>query len=114
MRKDKRIGREARTIEIMIRIHCRSLHGGGSGLCRDCEALRAYTLDRLERCPFGEEKPVCSFCTIHCYKPAMREAVRAVMKHSGPRMLARHPVLGLLHLLDAWRKAPGRGKPSSG
>jgi hypothetical protein len=45
---------------------------------------------------------------VHCYKPDMREKVRAVMRYAGPRMLRRHPVLSVLHLIDSLRKTPDR------
>jgi hypothetical protein len=39
----------------------------------------------------------------------MRERVREVMIFAGPRMLLRHPVLALLHLVvDERRPAPAR------
>ena len=46
-------------------------------------------------------------CPTHCYKPEMRERVRAVMRYSGPRMLREHPVLAIAHLADGRRRAPG-------
>jgi hypothetical protein len=92
--------REKRTIETMVRLHCRDVHASGDTLCAECAALLAYAHARLDRCPFGAAKPRCSACRIHCYRPDMREAVRRVMKHAGPRMLLRHPVQALAH---AWR-----------
>jgi hypothetical protein len=38
----------------------------------------------------------------------MRGQVREVMRYAGPRMLLRHPVLAVLHLLDGMRPIPGR------
>ncbi|HNY64700.1 MAG TPA: nitrous oxide-stimulated promoter family protein [Deltaproteobacteria bacterium] len=96
--------REARTLDAMMRLYCRKVHGSGKGLCPECGELKAYAHERLNRCRFGEDKPVCSACTVHCYKPAMRERIRQVMRYSGPRLLVRHPVLALLHLLDARRR----------
>ena len=103
-----RLGREWRTLDAMIAITCHDLHGGGRRrLCTDCDALRAYAHLRLLKCPFGPEKPTCARCKVHCYKPEMRERVRLVMRHAGPKMLLRHPVLALLHLLvDERRVAP--------
>ncbi len=44
---------------------------------------------------------------MHCYRPEMRQRVRDVMIFAGPRMLLRHPVLALLHLVvDERRPAP--------
>jgi len=102
-----RLAREARTLRAMIDIYCRGQHGTRSQLCADCAELRDYALARLDRCPFQEQKPTCANCTVHCYKPVMRERVRAVMRYAGPRMIWRHPILALLHLLvDSRRPAP--------
>ena len=96
----RRIAREWKTIQLMIRLYCRDLHDGREALCAGCEELRAYAERRLEKCPFAEEKPTCVACPVHCYEAAMRERVRVVMRYAGPRMLLRHPVLTLLHLRD--------------
>jgi hypothetical protein len=40
---------------------------------------------------------------VHCYRAQQRERIRRVMRYSGPRMLLAHPLLALLHLLDARR-----------
>ena len=78
-------------------------------LCAECHDLRQYAHLRLTRCPFGPDKPTCANCKVHCYKPEMRERVRQVMRHAGPNMLLRHPVLALLHLLvDERRPAPDK------
>jgi hypothetical protein len=66
-----------------------------------------YARTRLRKCPFQEGKTTCAKCPIHCYKPDRREKIRAVMRYAGPRMLVRHPILALLHLIvDNWRKEP--------
>jgi hypothetical protein len=36
----------------------------------------------------------------------MRARVKAVMRYAGPRMLLRHPVLGIAHVIDGRRPAP--------
>jgi hypothetical protein len=36
----------------------------------------------------------------------MRERVRVAMRYAGPRMLFRHPIMALLHLIDGLRKEP--------
>jgi hypothetical protein len=93
----------------MLRIFCRDHHGGVGGLCSDCEDLRCYAFQRLDNCPFGEAKPACNHCEVHCYSQQMRERVREVMRYAGPRMLLRHPVLSVLHLLDERRPVPTLG-----
>lgn len=88
---------EFKTIKTMVWLYCSKRHG--EPLCLDCEELLEYARLRIEKCPFGAEKPTCENCTVHCYKPAMRERVKEVMRFSGPRMLTRHPVLALRHLI---------------
>jgi hypothetical protein len=125
-RPPRRLAREERTIAAMIAMYCRDHHGealaagapgtspGDStaatptaeGLCADCDGLLAYARLRLEKCRYGAGKPTCAKCATHCYKPEMRERVRAVMRYSGPRMLKEHPVLAVAHLADG-RKTPG-------
>lgn len=108
-RTDKRFvrrAREQRTMDAMMAMYCRYHHHGGQPLCAECAVLSDYARRRLERCVFGDEKPTCANCLVHCYKADMRERVRVMMRWAGPRMLLRHPVLGILHLLDGRRPAP--------
>jgi hypothetical protein len=102
--------REKRTIAVMIAMYCRGRHGSGGPLCVECEELRQYAFARLDRCRFGSDKPPCASCTVHCYKPAMREKARAVMRYAGPRMIWRHPILALRHWLDGRRNRSGPGQ----
>jgi hypothetical protein len=107
----QRLWREQRTIAAMIALYCRGHHRervGRRGLCAECAALDAYAAQRLDRCVFGPEKPTCFNCPIHCYKRDMREAIREVMRWAGPRMLRRHPVLAILHVLDGRRLPPAQ------
>ncbi|MEA1952364.1 MAG: nitrous oxide-stimulated promoter family protein [Planctomycetota bacterium] len=99
----KRLDREARTLSAMARIYCKAHHGRRGELCGECSELLEYAQTRLACCPFGADKPTCAKCSVHCYEPAMRERVRAVMRYSGPRMILCHPLLALLHLLDGLR-----------
>lgn len=108
----QRLEREATTIEKMIVLYCRSLHGSREGLCEECAALRDYAFKRVSHCRFGAAKPVCAKCPVHCYKPDMRERVRAVMRWAGPRMLLHHPLLAIGHLLDSARSGKTVAKAS--
>jgi predicted amidophosphoribosyltransferase len=94
------LARERRTVEAMICLYCRGQHGCPGDLCAACRELADYARARLERCPFGEAKPTCARCPVHCYRPEMRERIRAVMRYAGLRMLLRHPLLALGHLFD--------------
>ena len=93
------MGAESRTAEAIIEIFCHGQHVKKEGLCPECRELLDYVVQRLEKCPFQENKPKCVKCPVHCYKPDMREKIRAVMKYAGPRMLYRHPVLSGAHYL---------------
>lgn len=110
---DRRLARERRTITAMIRLYCREQHSPEAGLCPQCQALNEYALQRVERCPFGAEKPVCAKCLVHCYKPEMRVQVRTVMRYAGPRMLLHHPGMAVQHLIDGLRYQPRPLKKSS-
>ncbi|MCX7171711.1 MAG: nitrous oxide-stimulated promoter family protein [Proteobacteria bacterium] len=100
--------RELRTIRVMLGMYCRGNHAGsGAQLCADCDALFDYATRRLERCVFGDAKPTCANCAVHCYSADKREQIREVMQWAGPRMLLRHPLLAIFHLLDGRRPAPG-------
>ena len=101
-----RVAREQKTIETMIGIYCRGKHERKGELCSDCRQLLDYARTRLEKCPFQENKSTCAKCTVHCYKPEMREKIRVVMRYSGPRMLLRHPVLAVMHLVVDGRRQP--------
>lgn len=106
----RRIAREKKTVAAMIAMYCRDRHGGGPRLCRECAELLDYARGRLDNCPFGEEKPACAKCAVHCYRRAERERITAVMRYSGPRMLTRHPILALRHLLDGFHHQGHQGQ----
>jgi hypothetical protein len=108
----QRMVREGKTIEFMIALYCHAHHQIDKGLCAECLALLRYAELRLKHCPFQERKATCGNCRIHCYKPAMREKIREVMRFSGPRMIWYHPLLALGHLLDGFRKEPLPAKDS--
>ena len=103
MGKSRRITREEKTIRAMLEIYCSHFHGGSSSLCASCNELYTYAEKRLAKCLYGSGKPQCNKCPVHCYKPSMREKVKEVMKFSGPRMLKKHPILAVLHIIDGFR-----------
>jgi hypothetical protein len=108
----KRRAREFKMIAAMLRMYCSAHHASGLGtLCCDCADLHDYAFRRLERCVFGDTKPTCANCTVHCYKASMRESIRQVMRWAGPRMIWRHPVLALRHQLDGLLPAPQLQRP---
>lgn len=102
MRKDIAIKREQekKMVSQMIALYCKKKHGVKHGICRECEELDTYARQQSDRCPFMETKTFCSNCKVHCYKPAMREKIREVMRYSGPRMIFSHPVTAIRHEIE--------------
>lgn len=81
----KRREREKRTVSQMIALYCAANHKD------EPHEVRAVC-----------GKPLCAACAelgAYCAKRTEREAIRAVMRFSGPRMLFAHPVAALRHLL---------------
>ena len=93
-----RIEEEKRVVEQMIRLYCRKCEGHDE-LCPSCKELLDYAHSRLERCRYGEHKPTCKKCSVHCYRPQMKEHIRMVMRWSGPRMIIYHPIAAIQHLI---------------
>lgn len=98
-----RIEQEKRVVAQMIALYCRHKEGNGT-LCPHCKALLEYAHARLSHCRYGEGKPTCKQCPVHCYSLRMREQIRTVMRYAGPRMLLYHPWSALKHLLIENRK----------
>jgi len=100
-----RLRREHETFRSMAHIYCGHHHGtSDGGLCTECESLMQYAEKRLEKCPYGPEKPTCAKCPVHCYKPAQREQARVIMRFAGPRMPWRHPLRAIAHVFDKLRR----------
>lgn len=104
----KRREREKRTVSQMIALYCAGNHSdaqktetsfAGEPLCAQCKELDDYAVLRTERCRKMEVKTSCEQCENHCYAPEAREKVRAVMRYSGPRMLGKHPIAAIRHLM---------------
>lgn len=96
--------REKEMVSRMIAFYCRKQHRSKGGLCPECAELAEYARQRSDKCPFMETKTFCSNCRVHCYKPEMREKIRAVMRFSGPRMLFSHPAAAIRHMIETRRE----------
>ena len=84
--ENKRVVRERSTMTRMIGINCSAHHDSfGDVLCAACREFQDYTEVRLQKCPYGEDKPTCANCPVHCYKPARRAQAREIMRYAGPR-----------------------------
>jgi hypothetical protein len=102
--------REKKTIEAMVRLYCEKKHGTKGALCAECDDFLDYAFLRLDKCPFQEKKSTCGKCTVHCYRPDMKEEAKTIMRFSGPRMILHHPSLALHHVWDGRRKPPTLGR----
>lgn len=128
-----RIADEKKVVALMIRMYCRRHcrqqgHNGKNSqtsqtsrttdtnqadrtgtrqntrqICPECAALLDYALRRLDNCRFGNGKPSCRKCPVHCYRADMRERIRTVMRWAGPRMIFHHPLAATKHLLRELR-----------
>ena len=116
-----RIADEKRVVALMIRMYCRrhcrqqgrtakteladrtGARHSTSPLCPECAALLDYAVRRLDSCRFGNGKPSCRKCQVHCYRADMRERIRKVMRWAGPRMIFHHPLAATRHLLRELR-----------
>ena len=101
-----KLNQERATVQAMIRIYCKDQHPEET-LCGSCAELAAYADQRLDMCPFGEGKPTCQNCPIHCYQKVQRERIKEVMRYAGPRMIWHHPVMAIRHLIQSRKPAHG-------
>ncbi len=96
---------EKNTVKVMIAMYCNKHHGtNGYELCMKCKELSSYSLQRLDTCTFGENKPPCKTCQVHCYRTSYRKLIVEIMKYSGPRMIIKHPLLAIAHFIRSRRK----------
>lgn len=95
---------EKKVVNKMITLYCNSKHNTKEQLCAPCLELNEYALARLERCPFGENKPTCGSCSIHCYKPKMKKQIQIVMRFAGPRMLLLNPIYTIRHFYKEYKR----------
>ena len=90
--------REKDMLYKMISLYCRIKHRQTRGeLCPDCAKVLEYAHDRCDNCPHMADKVSCRRCGTPCYKPDMREKIRAVMSWSGPRIILYHPITVIRH-----------------
>ena len=99
---------EKEVVSLMIGLYCKKKHKTKGVLCDECKKLDDYAKLRSDKCPFMETKTFCSNCSVHCYRPDMREKVRAVMRFSGPRMLLTHPIMALSHAMESRKEKKKR------
>ena len=91
-----RIEREKQTVQKMIELYCRHRLKQNT-IPEEYQQLIVYAHTRLGHCRFGEDKPVCKKCPIHCYAPKERQQIREVMRWVGPRMMVFAPETTIIH-----------------
>lgn len=96
---------EKKTVGKMIHIYCHAKHGTRHTLCANCMELNEYAQKRLSKCVYGDEKPTCKKCPVHCYTPSMKAKIKEVMHYAGPRMLLKNPLLAVVHVFSELRKS---------
>lgn len=94
-----RIDREKEVVSKMVKLYCRKRLGMAE-LNEEYKELICYSHRRLDSCKFGDKKPACKRCPIHCYKPDMREKIRNIMRWAGPRMIIYDPIAAIRHILN--------------
>ena len=93
--------KELSVVKMMIEFYCHhNHHTKHHELCPECQELYEYVVFRRSKCPWGDNKPFCANCPIHCYKPDMRQKIRDVMRFSGPRITFVHPIIAMRHLIE--------------
>jgi len=100
-----KIEQDKQTIRLMVDIYAKHHPGFDT-------ALADYACRRLDHCRYGDQKPACKNCPVHCYAPQQREQIRQVMRWTGPRMLLYSPRATFRHLwqLLKFRWQSKRGK----
>ncbi len=92
--------RDKATILLMIDLYCRKRLKDSPDRPR-YETLADYACRRLTHCRFGEDKPACKDCPIHCYAPEKRKMMQEVMRWVGPRMLYYSPRAAFRHIFQS-------------
>jgi len=98
----KRINTEKSTLYTILKLYCSNHHQSDEELCPQCRSLYDYAMERIDACVFGNGKPTCQNCPVHCYKKDRKEEIRQVMRYIGPRMPYRHPLLTIRHFANKY------------
>lgn len=94
------IKKEKDIVKVMIMMYSKGHNKIPFEENEELQELYKYCQMRLDKCPFRDKKRFCSKCKIHCYTQSRREQIKSVMKYSGPRMLYKHPILLLKHMVQ--------------
>lgn len=96
-----KLERDYKTIKVMVERYCKLEHGSKNNeLCEVCTDTLAYSEERLAKCKFGEEKPACAKCSVHCYRKDEKLKMIDIMRKTRVWMLLRHPILTFYHFFS--------------
>lgn len=94
-----KIEKDKQTIKFMVEFYCKyKLHQ--ISISEEYIQLIDYACLRLEHCKYGENKPACKNCNIHCYQLERREKICTIMRWVGPRMFIYDPIAVIRHLMN--------------
>ncbi len=99
-KETERIKREKETIYVMMKMYCHDKHHTKEEMCNSCKQLYEYSIQRIDKCVFGLDKPACEVCPVHCFKKDAKEQIKVVMRYAGPRMTFHHPLMAVMHIYD--------------
>lgn len=78
--------------------YCNDNHGTSDGkLCPKCTALLTTVMLKIQRCPYGINKPVCDSCETPCFGEEVTNGFLDIMKSSRKKMLLSHPLMTIKH-----------------
>lgn len=100
MIENRKLLEQEKILEFMINFYCKKNHHLKDSLCPQCKELSDYAIMRIRNCKYGNKKPNCNLCKVHCYKEEMREKIIRVMRYCGPRLLFYNPRLIISHIID--------------
>ncbi len=93
---------DEKTLSRMHRLYCRKFHGEErtkSHLCKSCQALLEYSLERTGHCGRKKQGRLCSYCKVHCFEDTRRVEIKTIMRYAGKRLILTNPVLAMRYLL---------------
>lgn len=113
----RKLRRDLRLLARFVEIYCRDRHDGSQRsrfeikthdareiigrelrLCPACTRLLKHAWTKRTHCPMNP-KPQCKHCPQHCYRPAYRQSMKEVMRHSGRKLVLSGRLDYLFHLL---------------
>jgi NAD-dependent SIR2 family protein deacetylase len=83
----------------MVIIYCRGNNHIKDGICIKCKEILEYARNKTRNCIHKGNKPTCRKCKTHCYNELNRKAIKDIMRYSRTRMIFKHPIKSINHLI---------------